>query len=147
DDLLEADLDLAAGNYGAHKYPGRSLLELVLDLVRQAQLFKQADHINAAWTRGISDRLCRQDGFLQRVSGADVGFGCAFRNADANPRFGYIDTAAGHDLASLYLRVDGWAGHNDHVVTFAIRQPLLRAERASKNGRNLVSRGLFELRH
>src|SRR5262245_42093239 len=59
-DLLESDLDLAARNYGADKHAGRCLLEPVLDSVAQAQLLEQANHVHAAWTRGISDRFGRQ---------------------------------------------------------------------------------------
>ena len=74
------------------------------------------------------------------------GLGAPLRDANSNARFGYIDTAAGHDLASLYLRVDRRAGHDDHVVAFAGRQPLLHAERAGESSRDLVAGGFFELR-
>ena len=85
--LLEADLGFAAGDDAADGYPGRGLLELALDLVGDAQALEQADDVDAARAGGIADRLGRQQRFLQRVDGADVGFGAPAFTATPTPDF------------------------------------------------------------
>src|SRR5712691_2638435 len=66
-DLLEADLGLAARDEGADEHAGRGLLELALDLARDAQFLEHAEHIDPARAGGIADRFHRQQRLLQSV--------------------------------------------------------------------------------
>src|SRR5213076_471585 len=47
-DLLEADLGLAARNQVADEHARRGLLELALDLARDAELLEHAQHVDPA---------------------------------------------------------------------------------------------------
>ena len=61
--LLEADLNFVVRNDRSNKNAGRRLLEFFPDLIDQAQLFEQADHVDTAWARRIADRLGCQERF------------------------------------------------------------------------------------
>src|SRR3954471_18663342 len=66
-DLLEADLGVAAGDQGADEHAGWRLPELLLDLIRDAELLEHAQHVEPAWAGRIADRFRGQQGFLQCV--------------------------------------------------------------------------------
>src|SRR3954447_8387365 len=48
-DLLEADLGVAVGDQGADEHAGWRLPELALHLIRDAELFEHAQHVEPAW--------------------------------------------------------------------------------------------------
>src|SRR2546430_1081680 len=55
---------IASGDDAADEHAGRRLLELSLDLVGDPQALEQPDHVVAARTGGIADRLGRQHRLL-----------------------------------------------------------------------------------
>src|SRR5215510_12105769 len=146
-DLLETDLDFPTGDNAADEHTGRRLLQLRLDLVRNAQPAEQAGDIHAAWTARVSDRFGGEQRLLECLGGVNVWSRRTRTHGHADARTGEIDPTARYDLAGLDEVVDRRGGHDDKVVRFTRRNPLLRVERPRENRGDLVPRRLFELHH
>src|SRR5439155_345656 len=86
---------------GADEYAGRGLLELALDLARDAQFLEHAEHVDPARAGGIADRFRREQSLLQCAGRADVGLRRALAHRDARAGFREIDAAAGEPSGFL----------------------------------------------
>src|SRR5687768_1878924 len=93
-DLLEAHLDLPTGDNAADEHAGRRLLQLRLDLVRNAQLAEQTSEIHAAGTARVADRFGHEQRPLQRLGGVNIWSRRAGADGHSDARPGEIDPTA-----------------------------------------------------